>query len=113
MNKEIKKRWVEALRSGKYIQGQNYLLSNDTYCCLGVLCDLYVKEHNICWEELTATDTQQNKVPPPEAVEWAEMHLVVPRVLLSDLRREVSLTELNDNLHYSFDQIAGLIEEQL
>lgn len=35
--KEFKKKWVKALRSGKYKQGQGYLKVNeDSYCCLGV-----------------------------------------------------------------------------
>lgn len=33
---DFKKRWVEALRSGKYKQGQYSLYSNGYYCCLGV-----------------------------------------------------------------------------
>lgn len=40
MNKEIKKQWIEALRSGKYKQGREYLCVDETYCCLGVLCDI-------------------------------------------------------------------------
>ena len=38
---ELRKRWIEALISGKYIQGILVLRSNlDEYCCMGVLCDL-------------------------------------------------------------------------
>jgi hypothetical protein len=41
MNLEIKQKWLEALRSGKYEQGRRVLRSaDDKYCCLGVLCDL-------------------------------------------------------------------------
>ncbi len=42
MSMELGKRWVEALRSGKYVQGRGGLRDNknNTYCCLGVLCDL-------------------------------------------------------------------------
>ena len=42
MNKELKKKWVAALRSGGYQQGRHVLYSEreDTYCCLGVLCDI-------------------------------------------------------------------------
>ena len=37
----ILNKWVEALRSGKYKQGQHNLRNADnTYCCLGVLCDI-------------------------------------------------------------------------
>ena len=45
MNKEWKKKWIAALRSGEYKQGRKVLRnSNDEFCCLGVLCDLVVKE---------------------------------------------------------------------
>lgn len=40
MNPEIKQQWIEALRSGRYKQGQGSLRDHDEYCCLGVLCDL-------------------------------------------------------------------------
>ena len=42
MDKEIKAKWVEALRSGNYKQGTNYLNNRDenTFCCLGVLCEI-------------------------------------------------------------------------
>lgn len=41
MKAEIRQQWLEALRSGQYTQGHRYLRrSNNTYCCLGVLCDL-------------------------------------------------------------------------
>lgn len=36
--------WVEALLSGEYKQGQNYLRQNDNFCCLGVACDIYQKD---------------------------------------------------------------------
>ena len=45
MKKNIAKRWVKALRSGKYKQGQCLLKQVEEgqvkYCCLGVLCELY------------------------------------------------------------------------
>ena len=44
MNKEVKKKWVDALRSGEYAQGRSSLRDHDEYCCLGVLCELAVKE---------------------------------------------------------------------
>ena len=40
MNKEIKAKWIEALRSDRYIQGRNVLKRYDKFCCLGVLCDI-------------------------------------------------------------------------
>ena len=42
MDKELKAKWLEALRSGKYQQGWNQLRDHkDRFCCLGVLCDVY------------------------------------------------------------------------
>lgn len=45
MKPEIKTKWLEALRSGKYKQTQKYLKvkkedNTCSYCCLGVLCEL-------------------------------------------------------------------------
>jgi hypothetical protein len=40
VKKEWARKWVEALRSGKYKQGQHHLKWNNTFCCLGVLCDI-------------------------------------------------------------------------
>lgn len=41
MNKEIKAKWTEALRSGKYKQGQRELQDpKGKFCCLGVLCEV-------------------------------------------------------------------------
>lgn len=34
--------WINALKSGNYVQGQRFLWNENknTYCCLGVLCDI-------------------------------------------------------------------------
>jgi hypothetical protein len=37
---KVKAIWVEALRSGVYTQAQGSLKRGDSYCCLGVLCDV-------------------------------------------------------------------------
>lgn len=44
MNPEIKALWLEALRSGEYEQGTSYLNMNGQFCCLGVLCDIAVRQ---------------------------------------------------------------------
>lgn len=45
MKKSVAMKWVNALRSGKYKQGRMYLHNKaaNTFCCLGVLDDLYPK----------------------------------------------------------------------
>jgi hypothetical protein len=50
MKKKIAEKWVKALRSGKYKQGRHALKYKTKagvtrHCCLGVLCELYQKEH--------------------------------------------------------------------
>lgn len=58
MNPEMKQKWLEALRSGKYQQGKHYLrTTQDQYCCLGVLCDLdgveWKRSNSGCWDPTT------------------------------------------------------------
>jgi len=51
MNREIKQRWLTALRGGEYKQAKRALHTlqksdnTERFCVLGVLCDLYVKDH--------------------------------------------------------------------
>lgn len=56
LNPEIKKKWVKALRSGKYNQCDGQLRQGDTFCCLGVLCDLHrkaMKKGDNEWKKIT------------------------------------------------------------
>ena len=58
MKQKVMRAWVRALRSGKYKQGRGALRNKTAafktgqkFCCLGVLCDLYAKEHpDARWE---------------------------------------------------------------
>ena len=50
MKAEIAKKWVKALRSGRYQQGKQALKVKSKrgitrHCCLGVLCELYQNAH--------------------------------------------------------------------
>lgn len=36
----LQTQWLEALESGKYEQGKNYLKRDSKFCCLGIVCDL-------------------------------------------------------------------------
>lgn len=40
MDQAIKRKWVKALRSGKYRQGRDCLKAGGAFSCLGVLCDI-------------------------------------------------------------------------
>lgn len=43
-NVEIIERWADALESGEFQQGRGSLRCGDEFCCLGVLCELAVRE---------------------------------------------------------------------
>ena len=41
MNQELKQKWIEALKSGKFTQGYGRLRTEEgKYCCLGVFCEV-------------------------------------------------------------------------
>lgn len=44
MDSRVKHLWIDALESGDYKQGREALRNGDSFCCLGVLCDLYLKD---------------------------------------------------------------------
>lgn len=119
MNKEVKQKWISALRSGEYKQGTGRLKREDEYCCLGVLCDLYIKEHKneVSWEEKRLTGYyfrgQQAEYGfhlPPEVITWAGITSDNPNVHYEC--KCSPLTKLNDR-QVNFNTISELIEEQL
>lgn len=105
MNPEWKKKWLEALRSGKYVQGQNVLRSDgNRYCCLGVLCDL---QGEGAWDA---------KNPGrPAGLNTNYTYLTGPLCLafgLSD-KEQCTLSDLNDVAEAPFSEIANWIEANL
>jgi hypothetical protein len=40
MNKAVKSKWLRALRSKKYRKAKGQLRIGNSFCCLGVLCDI-------------------------------------------------------------------------
>lgn len=127
MNENVKRRWVEALRSGKYEQGHGALRkrrygSTDeyTYCCLGVLCELAadegVVEHGNAGyiTDPNDPDSTYYMLPPPAVwKKWAGLSDIDPAVYEPSLDGPVSLTFLNDTEKWTFEQIATAIEEHL
>jgi hypothetical protein len=127
MKQEIKQKWVKALRSGKYKQGEGRLKQKDTFCCLGVLCDLYRKETGEPWEkDEYGSETMLNEESflPPTVKRWAGIRSKThsPKVrspFVKETKRPyVALSELNDGEvpgikyadPYDFKQIADLID---
>lgn len=74
MNKEVKDKWVAALKSGKYKHGCCRLNSEDGYCCLGVLCEMFIAEGGALNVHRLPRVTEYNgqtSYPPKEVREWA------------------------------------------
>jgi len=113
-NKGVIRKWVKALRSGKYKQSRGYLMqqyatNKNSHCCLGVLCELALEKGIVTRskEPLGIFRYDQARYILPVAVaKWAGIE-AVPR-----LSNAGSLTTLNDRLLYDFNQIADVIEEE-
>ena len=109
MNEQVKEKWLSSLRSGDYQQTKSCLHKEDGFCCLGVLCDLYGKEHNVEWdlvEDENYYRFQGRQTHLPSSVkEWAGVEDCNPYIC-----NRYSLAQLNDG-GSTFKQIADLIEE--
>ena len=115
-NKEVKEKWLAALRSGEYKQGRNALRRNNNFCCLGVLCDIYSEEKNVPWEKLGDHDRilDCKSILPDKIKSWAELPGQNPSVEHTDLhsgKDNKTLAGLNDIYHCDFNQIADIIEK--
>lgn len=141
MNPEVKAEWTTALRTefaGR--QGVGRLRrpdeaepddrEKDTFCCLGVLCELYRRHHpEVSWQEYGGKLTlsfellQNTNYLPEEVMNWAGLHSHDPHVavtaedherlkLLAKPTSTQRLSVLNDS-DYTYDEIAAKIEEFL
>jgi hypothetical protein len=134
MNKEIAKKWITELRSGKYKQGTGRLHGTDAdgsdrYCCLGVLCEIAVSEgvaerssepirHGRYMYGTEVNErkdfedkTRHSTVLPVVVKEWAGMKDDCGKHNVSNGGYEY-LTSLNDR-GSSFAQIADIIEQNV
>lgn len=126
MNPEIKKLWVEALRSGEYRQGKGCLRikhhdGGDNYCCLGVLSDLAVKAGVGKWGLVDGNgrrphvgDGKSNDYLTDDVMRWAGLTHSNPPVVYNRIGHNTDrfLSALNDN-GVPFTDIADMIERSL
>ena len=126
MDQTIKQAWVQALRSGEYRQTKTVLHDGAGFCCLGVLCDLYLTAHNDHWTfgygdvtDARYIDTDY-QVLPKAVQKWAGLPHDHGAFVVFDREHDSmpqqttdTLAELNDRWGKSFDELADLIEEQL
>jgi hypothetical protein len=116
MDPDIKAKWVEALRSGKYKQTEQALQDYSGYCCLGVLCRAIGAE----FQEFNEPDggRQYDNAPVLDGINLADGNN--EELSRSFLRRaglteddEIRLVEMNDSENASFLKIAEYIEKRL
>ena len=117
MKKEVKDKWLEALRSGKYKQGRGFLkqelLTEEgfCYCVLGVLCEV-IKEEVGLTEETRGSVRRFDGLTaslPKQAQLYTGLYSQLPQV--RHKQRKVSIASLND-IGMPFSELADIIEKQ-
>lgn len=120
LDPEVKRLWLEALRSGEYPQGREVLCNPDgEYCCYGVATDLAVKAGKTEWIDSRFTSGQQSHdsampgervrawlFPEGEIFLWPAFPFPADR---ADVTPATSPAALNDH-GLTFSQIADLID---
>lgn len=137
MKPEVAKKWVSALRSGKYTQGKKalkYKTKNNVtrHCCLGVLCELYNQDKKkkqqkplsvklapahaageLGGDNKPYSFAGQATVLPDSVRKWAGMADAIGEIANEDSDHDGStLAELNDD-GMSFKKIAEIIEDNV
>lgn len=116
LNPQVKEKWLEALRSGRYVQGKNFLRCESGYCCLGVRNDLAVQAGAISppqdlggeWEYAGMTG-----MPSDTETAWAYgIQITDQSSMIDAMTADEFLAQLNDDGE-SFLRIADWIEENL
>ncbi len=123
MNPAVKALWVAALRSGDYKQCTGLLTDgNCGFCCLGVLCDVAVKEGVIPAPSKAnnglihyGDDIEKSVATLPRTViNWAGLRdLSAPPIAKDHNGGVIHAVSANDGLRWSFEQIADAIERNL
>lgn len=116
--------WLVALRSGEYQQARGALRTPTGYCCLGVACDLYMKQTGDGrWENWTGASLSHqifsasgegHETEPPTAVRnWLGLSGDIGQYTewQDDGKVDTALTEKND-MGATFSEIADIIESR-
>lgn len=93
MNRKIKAAWVAALKSNKFSQTTNTLYDRNSYCCLGVLCQIQDPKNLCPW---------RYEGNPPRSLRAG--------LTLEDIN---ILVEANDAQRWKFWQIAEFVDATL
>lgn len=120
MNKEIKSKWIKALKGGDYMQAEDALADGaGGYCCLGVLCEITKIETGGKWvghgnfaqgeDSMGVGGTLPNFVKEYVGMSSNEGALMTPRKVGGEMYS--TLAQLNDN-GLTFGEIADIIEAE-
>lgn len=114
MDKDIKAKWLTALRSGEFKQGNGKLKDGDEFCCLGVLCSALGAEFGEFFDE----DRHFEFVPVMGGqvisdVENTELSASFKEQIGISGYEEQELINKNDLDCLSFNEIADYIEKEL
>lgn len=109
MNENAQK-WVEALESGEYKQGRGALLKGYEFCCLGVACDVAIKNGVALKVDRRGRWTVFDGCHlalPPAVQDWLGL-----RTEDGEAKDGTCLTSLNDWEDLSFSEIAAVIRSE-
>lgn len=137
MHEPIMRRWVEALRSGKYEQTHQKLrnatmdLTNPDgplvpgprFCCLGVLCDLFIEDHpgraewfihdTECLFKLNSPNWTAAACLPDEVRKWAGMFDQFGLPVTVEARSSLENVRLADGGKLGYCTLAGANDHSL
>jgi len=103
--KKFKEKWLKALRSGEYKQGEGHLYQDGCYCCLGIACLIAGMSTEKMGKHATINaEIDDVRVPKIIKNRYDQVNLVT------------TLFSMNDGLsrsRRSFKQIANWIEKNL
>lgn len=106
-------KWVDALRRGNYKQGKYRLRTGDTFCCLGVACDVFKRQLKLRWKRRNVSDGDEAFYIGGKD---ADLPLAVQSILgLKSPNGSFNgdtLAGENDYTGLNFNEIADLIESR-
>lgn len=107
LDPEVKEKWLAALRSGEYEQGDGQLCYNGKFCCLGVLNDVLDLGYPEGYGYLTdAPRATRDRFKGKYGIDLGVGALILPEDIQSEL------AHMNDHGR-TFAEIADYIEEYL
>lgn len=122
MNRENIAIWVDALKSGEYMQGKdnlsqmNKLTNKDSFCCLCVACEVYMKKGNDLPKRVMIFCSEVDIIHYGQSREYEYLPKEVSSWLELNTDEQKALAKMNDDgqsFEIIADTIVGLLEGKL